>query len=384
MKLDNFKNSPMSIVSYIILTTLFSYLILGNVSITITTTILSIWIFMMPRLTYENSTYQRIIPKFLKKGDIINKIISWLIPIVLWFLYAVSMQTKTIFENPLLGMMYVLMPIVPAGIQYLIIKNADSVSDWIGPFVMAILTFFGTEFIAGNIGTTVKTMFPFFFGETIVITQLWCILFEILFIYSFYKIVSFILPARTVMSFITTFCFVFISMLQTLYATHIGVTFKLTDIFNIKQFVATLKLLFITLGTPVETLAKGFAIIAFITVVVAIINKWATIYDFKERAKGLLVGVIVLAICTVGIIATNNYAKENNLPIYKGQVSVLTSEITQKNQFSEDFQNKLNIEIDNLGWGEEKKESNNLAGVSYDDWTVENAQQNTVPATTIP
>ena len=385
MKLDNFKNSPMSIISYITLTALFSYLILGNLGISITTTILSVWIFMMPRLTYENSTYQKIIPKFLKKGDIINKIISWLIPLVLWCLYATSMKTETIFENPLLGFLFVLMPIVPAGIQYFIIKTADSVSDWVGPFVMAILTFFGMELVVGNITSTIKTMFPFFFGETIVVTQLWIILFEILFIYAFYKIISFILPARTVMSFVTTFLFIFTSMLQTLYATHIGMTFKLSDVLNIKQFIATLKLLFITLDTPVILLAKVLSIIAIITVIVSIINKLATIYDFKERAKGLLVGVIVIVICIAGISYTNNYTTQNNLPTHQGQVSALISEIKQTNKFSEDFQNKINIEMDNFGWGEkEEEEKSNGAGVSYDDWTVENAQSNVNTPTTAP
>lgn len=339
---------------------------------------------MMPRLTYENSTYQNKMPKFLKQGDIINKIISGVIPIVLWCLYAASMQTETIFKNPLLGTLFVLMPIVPAGCQYFIIKNADSISDWVGPFVMAILTFLGTEVVAGNIGTTMHSLFPFFYGEPVVITQLWCILCEILIIYSVYKIISFILPARTVMAFLTTFFFILISMLQNLYTTNLGTTFKFSDLFNVKQFIATLKILVTSSDSAFTVLLQGFAFIIGITIIVAIINKWSTIYDFKERAKGLVVGLLTFAICVGGIYFATYYADENNMSIYKGQASVLISEIGKTNEYTKEFQEQLDAEINNLDLKEKQEQSNINGGISYDDWTVENAQKEAEATTPTP
>lgn len=352
MKLDNFKNSPISIISFIALTFLFSYLIIGNLEIAGVTTVLSTWIFMMPRLTFENSTYKDKLPKFLKKGDIINKILSILIPLVFWGFYAVSMQNATLFTNPLFGLLFVIMPIIPAAVQYFILTHSDSSVDWVCPFVMAILTFLASEFVSGNLVNMFKCMFPFFFGNPIVITQLWSILLEILTIYAVYRIVSIIIPSRTLAAMFTSLLWLFFAIVQNVYIAKVGVTFKFADIFSIKEFIATLKVLFISNGLPVSLLIQGVGLLAAITIIIFTLNKWATIYDFKERLRGFVVGIAVFATCIFCFGFTRSYATKNQLDIYKGTSSTLISEFGQKNTFSESFQEAIDKEMIDMGWKE--------------------------------
>ena len=352
MKLDNFKNSPISIISFIALTFLFSYLIIGNLEIAGVTTVLSTWIFMMPRLTFENSTYKDKLPKFLKKGDIINKILSILIPLIFWGFYAVSMQNATLFTNPLFGLLFVIMPIIPAAVQYFILTHSDSSVDWVCPFVMAILTFLASEFVSGNLVNMFKCMFPFFFGNPIVITQLWSILLEILTIYAVYRIVSIIIPSRTLAAMFTSLLWLFFAIVQNVYIAKVGVTFKFADIFSIKEFIATLKVLFISNGLPVSLLIQGVGLLAAITIIIFTLNKWATIYDFKERLRGFVVGIAVFATCIFCFGFTRSYATKNHLDIYKGTSSTLISEFGQKNTFSESFQEAIDKEMIDMGWKE--------------------------------
>ena len=352
MKLDNFKNSPISIVSFIVLTFLFSYLIIGNLEIAGVTTILSTWIFMMPRLTFENSMYQKKLPNFLKKGDFLNKIIGVLIPIIFWGIYAFTMQNATLFTNPWLGLAFVIMPIIPAGVQYAILTRSDSATDWVCPFVMAILTFFASEFLAGTLGTMFQAMFPFIFKNPIVITQLWSILLEILTIYAFYRIVSILIPSRTISAMFTTLLWMFIGVLQNVYMSTIGMSFKISDVFKIKQFIASLKILFLNNGLPASLIVQAVGLVAAITIIVFVLNKWSTVYDFKERLRGWVVGVAVFATCVFCFGYTNVYANKNNLDVYKGISFNLITEFNQKNEFPESFMELVNQEMIDKGWAE--------------------------------
>lgn len=352
MKLDNFKNSPISIVSFIVLTFLFSYLIIGNLEIAGVTTILSTWIFMMPRLTFENSMYQKKLPNFLKKGDFLNKIIGVLIPIIFWGIYAFTMQNATLFTNPWLGLAFVIMPIIPAGVQYAILTRSDSATDWVCPFVMAILTFFASEFLAGTLGTMFQAMFPFIFKSPIVITQLWSILLEILTIYAFYRIVSILIPSRTISATFTTLLWMFIGVLQNVYMSTIGMSFKISDVFKIKQFIASLKILFLNNGLPASLIVQAVGLVAAITIIVFVLNKWSTVYDFKERLRGWVVGVAVFATCVFCFGYTNVYANKNNLDVYKGISFNLITEFNQKNEFPESFMELVNQEMIDKGWAE--------------------------------
>lgn len=335
MKLDNFKNSPISIISFIALSFLFSYLIIGNLEIAGVTTILSTWIFMMPRLTHENSTYKDKLPKFLFKGDLVNKVLSWIIPLIFWGVYAVSMQSETLFENPMFGLLFVIMPIIPAGVQYFVLTHSDSPVDWVSAFATAIFTFFGAEFINVGLGTTVSSMFPFLSNSPVIITQLWSILLEILLIYAFYRIVSIIIPSRTLASLGTTLVWIFIAMTQKLYITTFGYAFKIGDIFNIKQFIETVKALYLGSNMPAALMVQGLGLVAAITIAIFMLNKWTTIYDFKERTKGLVVGIAVLAVAIFAFGFTNNYAGKNNLTTYKGTGLSLISTVGQKNEVSD-------------------------------------------------
>ena len=317
------------------LTFLFSYLIIGNLEIAGVTTILSIWMFMMPRLTHENSTYKNKLPKFLFKGDLINKILSILIPLIFWIVYAVSMKNATLFENPTFGLLFIIMPIIPAGVQYFVFTHSDSPVDWVSAFATAIFTFFGAEFINMGLGTTISSMFPFLSNSPIIITQLWSILLEILLIYSFYRIISIIIPSRTLSSLATTFVWVFIAMTQKLYISTLGYAFKLSDIFNIKQFIETVKVLFLGNNMPAALIIQGLGITAAVTIAIFMLNKWTTIYDLKERSKGLIVGIAVLAVSIFAFGFTNNYAGKNELTTYKGTGLSLIQTIGQKNESPE-------------------------------------------------
>jgi hypothetical protein len=352
MKLDNFKNSPISIIAFIALTFLFSYLIIGNPEIATMTTLLSVWIFMMPRLTHENSIYKDKLPKFLFKGDLINKLLSVLIPLVLWILYAVSMKNATVFENPLFGLLFVIMPIVPAGIQYFVLTHSDSPVDWVSAFATAIFTFFGAEFINAGFGTTVTSMFPFAFNGPIIITQLWSIFLEILLIYSFYRIISVLIPSRTLSATATALTWVFIAMVQKMYIVKLGITFKLSELLNIKQFIATVKMLFLSTNMPAALIIQGLGIVMAITIAMFMLNKWTTIYDMKERLRGSVIGLAVFATCLFAFGFVNNYAKNNDLTLYKSTMFTLVSEYKEKNVLSEENQELIDKEMEEMGWGD--------------------------------
>ena len=366
MKLDNFKISPMSIISYVLFTIIFSYLVIGNLEIALTTTILSVWVFLMPKLKYQNSCYKDKIPKFIQKGDIINKLINFVFPIGLWLFYANSMKQNTFFENPTFGLLLIIAPIIPACIQYLILTKSDRPADWIGPFVMAILTYIAVAFVSGNINSVFHSVLPFIFNEPIIITNLWIALFEIFIIYAFYKIISFILPARTFVAFLTTFFFITVATIQNLHIATTGLTFKILDIFNFKQFLIVLKLLFVNQTPPIVLLVKSFVCIVVITLIVAFINKWSTIYDFKERAKGLIIGVLILGICVFGFVGVQNYAKQNNLTTHQGMISNFVSQIKERTQYDEKIQSFIDAQI----IAEQQKETISQTEPVDDAWGI--------------
>jgi hypothetical protein len=92
--------------------------------------------------------------------------------------------------------------------------------------------------------------------------------------------------------------------------------------------------------------------LAAITIIVFTLNKWSTIYDFKERLRGSVVGIAVFATCIFCFGFTRSYATKNQLDIYKGTSFTLISEFGQKNTFSESFQEAIDKEMIDMGWKE--------------------------------
>ena len=141
-------------------------------------------------------------------------------------------------------------------------------------------------------------------------------------------------------------------MLQVVYMDRFGFSFKLSDVLNIQQFIATAKILFINSPMPTKLLIQGISLIVVITIAMYILNKWSTIYDMKERATGAIIGCVVLVACFIGMNGAREYAKQNNFTTFDGITSQLILEIKDKNTYSEDFLKLVDKEFVNFGWKE--------------------------------
>ena len=211
MKLDQIKKEPVKIVSYLVLTLLFTYLITGGIMPALTTTCLCAWICMMPRLHYENSTYKEKLPQFLIKGDFINKLVSIIIPVILAVIYMISFSaSNSIFQSPIQNMLIIATPILLSVIHYIIVKKSENVYDWITPLITSFLTVIGVEFISGNLGQMFANLSP----QTANISYFWAFIMEVFFVYGVFRVLSIILAAMMVLSVAATLVYSIIYMAQ--------------------------------------------------------------------------------------------------------------------------------------------------------------------------
>ena len=354
MKLNNFKQCPLSILSFLFLTLFSSYLITASVEIAVVTTVLSTWICLMPRLTHENALYK--LPKFLSNHDMINKIISGLVPICLLVVYANSVKSSTVFGNSIIGLLLICIPFVFAFVQYLLIKNGANSSDLIIPFATAIFSFIATQIITGTFVSTIKMMFPFFFGMSVSPIQLWGIFFEILFIYGLYGIFSLIIPSRTASATITSFFVVLFSLFQKLYAVNFGFSFKISDITSVdklKRFVAILKILF-TENIQTTVLIIAVLSIVIITLIVKWLGNWSTTYNLVKRFKQFAISALSIALCILGFNFMISFSQTTSQPLYAGPAFVLYTESKNQNTFSEDIEQKINQVMNDMGLNKDK------------------------------
>lgn len=357
MRLNDIKQEPIKIISYVLLTLLLFYFAIGDIMQTITMTILCMWMCMMPRLTHEQSFYKNKLPKFLFKKDLINKIIRVVIPFIFATVYIY--QTSATNTGVILKTALILtIPFVASIIHYIIFNKYESEFDWLMPITCSILTVLAIEFTTGNLTNLFKNLFPMFFGLNININILWAFLIQILIVYSVFRILSILLPGRTLSMAVTSLIFIVFGVIQHYYTEILGMPFRVMDLFNIKEEIALLKIL-VTENLDITYLAIAGGIWILIVIVAFLFSKGSTTYDMPTRMKSMLCGILIL-IATF-VISTNFYITlpQTEKPINEeyGYTFFMINNIGTKSEFTEEWQQKIKTEADKLFNSEETNEN---------------------------
>lgn len=358
MRLNNIKNEPVKIVSFAILTFLLFYFTIGNILTSLGFTTLSMWFCTMPRLEHEDSCYKDKLPKFLAKKDFINVIIRVLIPLLFSVIFVMTQASSTtIFESSLKAMLMFAVPLLISIIHGFVLNKYKYEWDWITPFVMSILVVLGVEFVLGNLGDYFKGLFPIFFGGVTDVGVLWTFLLQVFAVYAFYRIISVLIPGRTISMFVTAFVFLLIAFVHYMFITHIGKPFFIGELFQIKQAVALIKIVIVE-NFDVTYIIKAGGTLLFITVVSFLLNKETSIYNIPTRFKSFCCGILVLAVV---ILFSNNFyngginTPENCEKTY-GYTYYMMNNLTEKNTYDEELQKKIEETAKELFSKEEDKE----------------------------
>lgn len=343
MRLNNIKNEPVKIISYAILTFLLFYFTIGNILSSLGFTALSMWFCTMPRLEHENSCYKDKLPKFLAKKDLINKIIRIFIPLLFSIVFIMMQSSATkIFESPLMATLMFAVPLLISIIHGVILNKYQYEWDWITPFIMSILVVLGVEFVLGNLGDYIKGLFPAFFGGVTDLGVLWTFLLQVFAVYAFYRIISILIPGRTISMFVTSLTFLLIAFVHYMFMTHIGKPFFIGELFQIKQAVALIKIVIVE-NFDITHIIKAGGTLLFITIASFLMNRETSTYNIPTRFKSFCCGVLVLAV--VILFSNNFYNGGINIPencekTY-GYTYYMMNNITQKNTYDEELQKKI-------------------------------------------
>ena len=343
MRLNNIKNEPVKIISYAILTFLLFYFTIGNILSSLGFTALSMWFCTMPRLEHENSCYKDKLPKFLAKKDLINKIIGIFIPLLFSIVFIMTQSSATtIFESPLRATLMFAVPLLISVIHGIILNKYQYEWDWITPFIMSILVVLGVEFVLGNLGDYIKGLFPLFFGGVTDLGILWTFLLQVFAVYAFYRIISVLIPGRTISMFVTALTFLLIAFVHYMFMTHIGKPFFIGELFQIKQAVALIKIVIVE-NFDVTYIIKAGGTLLFITIVSFLLNRETSVYNIPTRFKSFCCGILVLAV--VILFSNNFYSGGINMPTNcektYGYTYYMMNNITEKNTYDEELQKKI-------------------------------------------
>ena len=358
MRLNNIKNEPIKIVSYAILTFLLFYFTIGNILSSIGFTALSMWFCTMPRLEHENSCYKNKLPKFLVKKDLINKIISIFIPLVLSILFIATQSSATkVFESSLLSVLMFAVSLTISVIHGIVLNKYKYEWDWITPFIISIIIIFGVEFVVGNLNNYIKGLFPMFFGGTIDLGILWTFLLQVFTVYAFYRIISVLIPGRTISMFVTALVFLLIGFVHYMFMTHINKPFLIGELFQIKQAVALIKIVIVE-NFDVTYIIKTCGTLLFTTVLAYFLNRETSVYNIPTRFKSFCCGILVLAV--VILFSNNFYSGGINKPVdcekTYGYTYYMMNNITQKNIYDEELQKKIDETAKELFSKDDEKE----------------------------
>ena len=343
MRLNEIKSEPLRIIAYIVFTLTLFYLSLGDILPAVTMTFLCMWMCMMPRLTHENSEYKNKLPKFLFKKDFINKFVRIFIPLVLGGLYFYEfMGSSTTAKNPTMAIVMLAIPFVVSLFHHLILSKYENECDWIMPFVCSTLTIIGVEFLTGNIGNLFKGLFPMFFGMQMDLNILWAFMMQIIIVYSIFRILSVILPGRTLAISVVSLIFILFGVIQHYYVAKLGMVFNLFDLINIKDEIALLKIL-VTENLDVVYLIKAGAIWIFITMVAFLFSKKSSVYSIPVRFKSMICGIVVLA---ATIVAFSSFKASLPAPVQPventyGFTFYSMCNIGAKSEFSDEWKDKI-------------------------------------------
>ena len=353
MKLDQIKKEPVKIVSYLVLTLLFTYLITGGIMPALATTCLCAWICMMPRLHYEDSTYKEKLPQFLIKGDFINKLVSIIIPVILAVIYMISFSaSNSIFQSPIQNMLIIATPILLSVIHYIIVKKSENVYDWITPLITSFLTVIGVEFISGNLGQMFANLSP----QTANISYFWAFIMEVFFVYGVFRVLSIILAARTLAMGVTSFLFIGFAVLNGIMVSQLGTTFKVAEIIDFKHTIAMMKILIENkLDTTMIAMAVGT--LAIIVLIAYLLSKKSTLYNLVKRAKSCICGVAILLIVIFGSSLLTQNATIYNPELNYGYIYSTMTNIGAKNTYSENFEKMIQEEEDKIFKKDETSQS---------------------------
>lgn len=358
LRLNDIKQEPLKIISYIIMTFLLSYFTTGNIMTAITLTILSMWFCMMPRLTHEKSFYKEKLPKLLIKHDLINKIISILIPLILSIILIIQYMSQNIwFETPVKSALLTITPLFISIMHYIIFNKCKNEFDWLMPIVVSVVTVFGTEFLVGNLGNYIKNLFPFIFGKQITdIAILWTFLMQVFIVYGIFRLISIIFPGRGLsMSITSLFCFI-LAFLNHMCELSTGLPFRIKEMLNFKEIVAFIKLI-IKENYEVTYIIKCIAIFALVIILTYIFGKKSSRYEIHTRFKSFLCGIGVLCIAvfmSVTLFRADLSTVKNCNKTY-GLIYYTANTVEQTNEYSEEWKAKIQQEVDKIFPPEEEK-----------------------------
>lgn len=378
MRLNNIKQEPLKIISYIIMTFFLLYFTVGDITMTFALTILNMWFCMMPRLTHEKSFYKEKMPKFLLKHDLINIIISIFIPLILSIVLIVKFASQNLwFESPIKSILLIVSPLFVSIIHYLIFRKCKNEFDWLMPIVVSIVTVFGTEFIAGNFGNYIKNLFPFIFGNKITdIAVLWTFLIQFFIVYGTFRMISIIFPARGLSMSVTSLIYFIIAFLNRMCEMSTGMPFRVRELLHFKEFVAFIKII-LKENYEVTYVIKCIAVFALVIFLTYIFGKKSSPYEIHTRFKSFLcsIGVLCVSVFISVIMFRSSLGMVENCNKTYGLIYYTTNTVELQNSYSEEWLNKIQTEADNLfGNDEEKTENTENAENTENTENTENAE----------
>lgn len=355
MRLDNIKKEPFKIISFAIITLFFSYFITGEIIPAVSVSFLSFWFCLMPKLDYKHSLYKKKIPKFLRKGDLLNKILLIGIPLCFTIAYAVTYSGKEL--NKLTSMGIILIPILLSLINYAVALTSKSDVDWVTPYITSFLTVLCTEIILGN----GKYVFEHIFKNP-TLDYLWIFVLQIFFVYSFFRILSLILPGRTLATGVSSGLFIIFAFISNLLVGRVNMTFKPAELLNIKDTFAMITVL-LKEKTEIWKVAGSslLSLVCIVGIAFLLYNKRATTYDLMKRVKSCFCGAVILIISIFGIKLLGEMKDVKIIPETNyGYIYTIMANPMQKNTYNGEFLEKINAQKEEI----KKKSEENKKGTS--------------------
>jgi hypothetical protein len=266
-------------------------------------------------------------------------------------------------------------PVIVSVIHGTILSKYEKGADWIMPIVVSIFTIFGIEFIVGNLGNYASNLFSGLTGNVINIKILWAFIAQFVIVYATFRVISLIIPARTLSMAITSTAYALFGLMHHLYETELGKSFLIKDLLEVKNSIALFKILLSRNG-DVLFLCKAIAIIILLVIVAYLFSKKSSVYNFPTRIKSFLCGILVFAI---GIYLSNSlyYAMGAKTTLRcdetYGYTYYMINNVDKQNKFSSALMEEIKKEADALFSAEEAEDEILENGVSpneHDDFTV--------------
>lgn len=374
MKLNDISSKPFKVITYILLTFIGSYLTTLNTEVAFISTLVCVWICMMPRLKYEEFSFKDKIPEFFVKFDLPNNVLK-ILPVFLTFIFCTQQSATTpVIQDSNFNFFIYFFPVIIGCLHYFIYNKYENEQDWAMPLIVSFIIVIGSQFVVGDFPEFAKNIFPFLTDSTPNIYLSWLLLLQIAIVYAVFRVLSIVIASRSVCLIIVGAIFTIFAYMQNIYSSIIGLNFKPNDVIKFKEFFALLSILHKD-NIDMAKIAPAIAVIIIIGMVATLLGKNTSIYAFKIRMKSFVCGALIIA---VSILAFNSlYASVSfeNYNTSTGFVSYIVHNLNKKNTFSKELQDKINTEIIAMEQASAEKEENSQSeGDPNADFTVPPAQ----------